>query len=342
MFQATNITSHSFDFSAPGAADGTFTRANDPKLEFLWWAGNVGCSREPCNPPIPNDALVRITKWLRSTQPKVPISWPALGLAPTSVQANWMGRNSISDYASHYWISLKTRTTYTWSDGIQEWGEGMRSAFYQRQPFMMLDRPQLILAGISGPAYVKKAAGASYYMPPGDTLEEPGVSGPLVTATMMTAAALGAAGVRLYHFENSSDAGKRATAAPGTHFQTGVSPTAKDPILQEIWQGMSSAANALTKTLAPYLLGTALSSPAYGPNIVTAARQGQNGRMLMIVNDNDWQRTIAIDFTPYKYQRKVARYCISADGISGPFPAPYLGETITLTAGQTAVYLFTP
>ncbi len=218
----------------------------------------------------------------------------------------------------------------------------MRQAFYQRQPSMMLDRPQLILDSLAGPAYLKKGAGSPYYTPPEDSLDVPGVSGPVVTATMMTAAALGAAGVRLYFFENSNDALNRSAARSGSYFQTGASPTAKDPTVKANWQGMSSAANALTNLLSPYLLATALNSPAYGPNIVTGARQGQNGRMLMIVNDNDWQRTVSVDFTPYRYSKKVASYRISSDGISGPSSAPFLGETITLTAGETAVYLFSP
>jgi hypothetical protein len=247
MFSATNITSDSFDFSAPKASDGTFTQTNDPNLDFLWWAGNIGgCPSEPCNPPVPNDALGQITDWLHSVQPGVPISWPTLGLAPTSVQANWMGRNSISDYASHYWISFKLRPTYAWSDSIQEFGYWMRQAFYQRQPLMMLDRPQLILDSLSGPAYLKKAAGSPYYRPPEDSLDVPGVSGPVVTATMMTAAALGAAGVRLYFFENSNDAVNRSAARSGSYFQTGASPTANDSTVEANWQGMSSAANALT------------------------------------------------------------------------------------------------
>jgi hypothetical protein len=159
---------------------------------------------------------------------------------------------------------------------------------------------------------------------------------------MMTAAALGAAGVRLYYFENSNDAADRAAAPSGKYFQTGASPTADDSAVHEIWQGISSAANALAGPLAPYILGTELSSPAYGPNIITAARQGPNGRMLMIVNDNDWKRTISISFESYRYGGKVSRYRISADGINGPSPAPSLGETMTLTNGETVAYLFSP
>jgi Bacterial Ig domain len=341
LFKATRVTSNSFDFSAAGAADGTFTKIDDPNLEFLWWAGNIdGCPSQPCNPPVPNDALVEIANWLRGLQPRVPISWPPAGSAPIPVQANWMGPDSLSDYASHYWTSLRLRHTYTWSQGIEELAYWMTRAFYQRQSSMMLDRPQLMLDSISGPAYVKHTKGASYYSPAEDFLDQPGVSGPAVTATLMTAAALGAAGVRLYYFENATDASIRAAAPIGTYFQTGVSPAAGDPIIQDIWQGLSSAATALTGLLAPYLLETELNSPAYGSNIITAAREGAKGRMLMIVNDNDWLRTVRVSFMPYTYGSDVQRYRIRSDGIYGPSTAPSQGEVITLMPGETAVYLF--
>ena len=342
MFEATNITSNSFDFVAPAASDGTFTQANDANLEFVWWAGNIGaCPSQPCNPPVPNDALIQISDWLHTTQPTVPISWPPLGLLPPSLQANWLGPNSLSDYASHYWTSLKFRPTYAWSYGIQNLGYYMSQAFYSRQALMMLDRPQLLLGSIAGPEYLKNSSGTAYYSPPQDQLEYPAADGPTVTATMMTAAAIGAAGLRLYQFENPNDAATRAASPLGSDMQTGASPTTGDPTITSIWQGMSSAANALTGPLQSYILATALNSPAYGPNIISAVRQGQNGQMLMIVNDNDWQRTISVDFTPYNYGNHITRYLISSEGTLGSsLVSPSQGETITLSAGETVAYIF--
>ncbi len=344
MFEATNITSDSFDFAAPGASDGIFTPANDPNLEFLSWAGYIGgCPSQPCDPPVPNDALVQITDWLHATQPTVPISWPPLGLLPPSLQANWLGPNSLSDYASHYWASLKFRPTYAWSYGIQNLAYYMSQAFYSRQALMMLDRPQLLLGSIAGPEYLKNSSGTAYYSPPQDQLEYPAADGPTVTATMMTAAAIGAAGLRLYQFENSNDAATRAASPLGSDMQTGASPASGDPTITNIWQGMSSAANALTGPLQSYILATALNSPAYGPNIISAVRQGQNGQMLMIVNDNDWQRTIFVDFTPYGHNNKIVRYLVNSDGILGPSSvASAQGETITLSEGETVAYIFSP
>jgi hypothetical protein len=341
MFKAIDITSNSFDFTAAGPVNGNFSRKNDPNLEFVWWAGNNdGCPSRPCNPPVPNDALIQISSWMKTVRPALPISWPALGLSPTVVQDNWMGRNGISDYASHYWISYRLRHTYTWSQGIQETGYWMAQAFYQRQSVMMLDRPQLLLTTLSGPDYRKNTSGSAYYNPPGDALNEPGASGAGITSEMMTAAALGVAGVRPYYFEDPTDEPRRASAKLGSSLQTGGNPFSTNALVQENWRGLSYAAKMLTQVMAPYLFGVALNSPAYGQGIVTAARQGRNGRMLMIVNDNDWDRTVMTNFTSYSYGHGGIRYRITSDGINTSSRIPGAGETLTLAPGETAVYLF--
>jgi hypothetical protein len=341
MFTATNVTADSFDFAPVSSLHGTFTSANDPGLEFVWWAGNIGgCPSQPCDPPVPNDALVRIASWIHETVPTLPISWPALGTNPPDVQAAWMGGNSISDYASHYWSSFKERPTYSWSSGIQEETNAMTEAFYSRQSSMMLDRPQLILASISGPAYTKNTPGEPFYTPPDDTLDVPGVNDAVITSQIMTAAALGAAGVRLYQFEPPGNEGSRASAPLGSYVQTGANPLANDPIVQGNWRAMSSAANALTRVLAPYVLGTALNSPAMGRNIITAARQSADGSMLMVINDNDWERTLFVDFTPYASGSPISRYLIDYNGTQNSTFSTSSGESIDLKGGETVVYLF--
>jgi hypothetical protein len=251
-----------------------------------------------------------------------------------------MGTNGISDYASQYWDSLRLRHTYTWSQGIQELTSAMSGTFYQRQPQMMLDRPQVMLDSISGPSYVKHCAGTAYYNPPCDALDQPGVSGRDVTATILTAAALGAAGVRLYYFDNPKDERARANAPIGSYFQSGASPTANDQRLREIWAGIRPAASILTGPLQSYILSEEVNSPAYGPNIITAAREGSRGRLLLIINGNDWERSVSVDFAPFSYGGKVLRYRISADGIDGPDSLKSPGEKVTLAAGQAVAYLF--
>jgi hypothetical protein len=216
----------------------------------------------------------------------------------------------------------------------------MSTLFYERQPYLMLDHPQLLLNSISSSAYIKRTAGTAYYTPPADILSAPGVDGPAITSNMMSSAALGAAGVRLYQFEAPSNLVNRIKAPVGSMFQTGANPTANDPIILENWRAMAYAANPLTKTLLPYVLGNALTSPSYGRDILTAARQGPGGRLLMVVNDNGWPRTIGVDFTPYRTGKLINRYLISSDGIRTDVVPDGPGELIRLAAGESAVYLF--
>jgi hypothetical protein len=341
MFNATAPTGNSFNFVAAGPINGTFDATTDPDLEFLWWAGNIGgCPTQPCDPPVPNDALLQITSWLHEV-PHVPISWPVAGNSPISAQANWMGRGSISDYASQYWVPLNYRHTYTWGASVQEQGYWMSQSFYQSQSVAMIDRPQLLLDSIAGPAYQKNNSSDPYYTPPVDKLIQPGPTPAAITSSIMTAAALGAAGVRLYYFEDPSNEGARAAAGSGSVWQTGANPTANDPIIQANWQALASASTALTKLLTPFVLGNPLNSPAYGPNIITAVRQGSNGKMLMIVNDNDWQRILSVDFTPYRTNTTATRYLVNAHGIiKASLPRATSHDLLTLGAGETVVYLF--
>jgi hypothetical protein len=344
MFNGTAPTGNSFNFVAAGPVNGTFDATTDPDLEFLWWAGNIGgCPTQPCDPPVPNDALLQITSWLHEVTPHVPISWPVAGASPLSVQANWMGPGSISDYASLYWVPLNYRHTYTWGAGVQEQGYWMSQSFYQSQSVTMIDRPQLLLDSVAGPFYVKNTSSNPYYTPPVDELIQPGPTPAAITSSIMTAAALGAAGVRLYAFEDPGNEGARAASASGTYWQTGANPTANDQIIEANWQAMASASTALTTLLTPFVLGNPLNSPAYGPNIVTAVRQASNGKMLMIVNDNDWQRIVSVDLTPYRTNdlTAVTRYLVNADGIiKAALPRGTKLDLLALAGGETAVYLF--
>ncbi|HVB57247.1 MAG TPA: hypothetical protein VNE63_12600 [Candidatus Acidoferrales bacterium] len=343
MFTASNVTSEGFDFTPSASIDGDFSAGNDPGLDFLWWAGNRdGCPSQPCDPPVRNDALAEISGWLHTGNNTVPISWPPLALSPPPVQANWMGPGSLSDYASHYWTSYNERAAYTWSQGVQEATSWIKAEYYARQPSMMLDRPQLMEVSLSGAWYYKGSPTTEYYTPPVDVLNQPGVTGPVIVGEMMTEAALGVAGERLYMFESAYSLNGRLTAPVGALLQTGANPTVDDPSMQENWQAMSYAAKALTTVLAPYLLGAELDSPAYGPNIVTAARQGDAGRMLLIVNGNDWHRRIEINFAPFTYGGRIERVLVSDEGIATGRPANAGGETIRLEGGESVAYLFYP
>lgn len=342
MSTATNVTDSSFTFAPAGAVNGVSTVTNDPNLEFLWWAGSAGgCPTAPCNPPVPNTALLTIATWMRSASPTVPISWPALGVDPPIVHDNWAGKDSqVSDYFSHYWDSNQPGATYAWTMGIAQRVYWMRSAFYSRQPYARLDRPQVILSSISSNCYTKEASGAAFYTPPQDILEDPPASAASSSAEIMTAAAMGTAGVRLYQFEEPVNLSSRVSSPVGTLMQTGASPVAADQAAQQIWNGMGYTANLLTKTLQPFILGTPLSSPALGSSFVTAARHGASGNLLMAVNATDWTRTLTLNLTAYRTGNAIARYIVGGSGIKTTLIADASHDTVTLLAGQTVVYLF--
>jgi hypothetical protein len=276
--------------------------------------------------------------WIRSAEPTLPISWPNLGIAPVQQWANWDGPHGVADYTSHYYDSHAVRHTYFWSAGILEKSYWMAKSFYERQPYMMLDRPQLMLRSVCGSFYEKNGSGA-FYEPSDDLLIQPGDVGPVVTSGIMGAAALGTAGVRLYFWQSPSDDPQRLKTPRGAVLQTGVNPISADPTIALNWQAIQNAGSAIA-ILAPYLLAVPLNSPAYGPNILSAARQGAHGRMLLIVNGNDWTRTLTVDLAPFSYGGTDTRYYVSAYGNRKNELSYRTHDLVTLGPGDSVAYIF--
>jgi hypothetical protein len=339
LFTASDASAQGFSFTAGSSVNGSFTAATDPGLEYLWFAGKYCAGGTACNPVVPNRALAEIRGWMTSSPSYTPMAFPPLAVSPPAVHGAWMGPGSVSDYASHYFSSLKTRTTYPWSEGIQEMVSSIEQSWYGREPLLMLDRPQLMLVSLAGASYWKQNLTGSTYQPGVDTLDQPGVSAAHVSAVMMSAAALGGAGLRFYYFEPPSDLAARAAAPLGSYWQTGSNPENLQP---ESWRAMGYTANLLTKVLEPYLLNAAENSPGYGRNIVTAVRQGTDGTtMLMIVNGNDWTRAAPVDLCAFPHTGGVARYRVSQTGISTDWlPSSQMTDRVTLLPGESAVYLF--
>jgi hypothetical protein len=296
------------------------------------WTSN-GCA-------MPNTWIATLRAWIRAASPTLPISWPNLGIASVADWANWDGVGGVADYVTQYFDTFQDDRTYNWSSGVLEKNYWMWKVFYDRQPYMMLDRPQLELRSATGAYYIKESNG-SFYNPPTDVLIQPGDIGAVVSSGIMSAAALGEAGVRLYFWQSSDDMAHRSTYPNGTQLQTGVNPIDSNREIAANWQGISNASNAIA-ALTPYLLAAPLNSPAYGRNILTAARQGAGGRLLLIVNDNDFKRTIPVDFTPFAYSDgAITKYLVGADllaktSLSGSASA----DIATLDGGESAAYVF--
>jgi hypothetical protein len=251
-----------------------------------------------------------------------------------------MGPNSVSDYSSHYWVSYNLRAAYAWATGIEEANSWLTEEFYSRQPYLVQENPQLMEVSIAGPYYQKETSNDPYYYPGQDILIEPGTIGPVVISEMMTEAALGVAGERLYFFEHPSQEQDRATAPVGSVFQTGSNPTASDPVIQENWEAIQYGATALTQILTPFLFQTQSSSPSFGSNIVTSVRTGAAGTMLLVVNDNDWSRAIVVNLNSYGRPSNAYRYEVGAYGAVMTSPTGSATDDITLAPGQSVAYLF--
>ncbi len=338
LFTAQQSTGGGFQFQAALPVTGTFQAATTPNLEYLWFAGPYCGNGQACTPPVPNEALGIMRSWMTAVPNRAMMAFPPLAVDGPDVDGAWMGPGSVSDYASNYFSSLKTRTTYPWSEGIQEMISSMEALFFERQPYFMLDRPQLMLVSLAGASYTKGSGSSATFDPGSDALDEPGVSPEHVSAVMMDAAALGGAGTRLYFFEPSTDASSRSAAPAGTYYQTGANPS---NLQTGSWRAMGYASNLLTKVLERYLFGSAGNAPAFGSNITSAVRQGSDGVLLLVVNGNDWGRRIPVDFSPYPHAFGAARYRISASGIATDLlPPDEAGETIHLGAGESAAYLF--
>jgi hypothetical protein len=255
------------------------------------------------------------------------------------VQDVWSGKDSkVSDFMSHYWDTLQVGHTYPWSNGIAERSYWMREAFYGRQRFVDSSKPQIILDGISSYYYRKLSPGA-YFNPLKDELVLTSASPAGISCGMMTAAALGNAGVRLFQYEHTWAQDARLRMPIGGEALIGASPVAMQEDSRRLWRAMAYSANLLTKRLEPFILGKALPSQVSGENIVTAARQSDRGILFMEVNGNDWERTVTLNLAPYRNGNPITRYVVSGAGIATALISDAASNTVDLQPGATAIYL---
>jgi hypothetical protein len=339
-YTVQNATASTFTFtpSAKFATATTFTPQSNPTTEFEWFARATTCSGAPCVPMMLDNSLSTLTSWAKGATPTVPISYPPGGIVLPESQRNWLGTGSLSDYASHYWDTGQLRPTYVFGKGVRESNYWMLNAYYIRQPYMQLNRPQIMEIGTSGPSYVKESpAGTGIYNPPLDQLQTTGDIAKSVGSTMFSAVAAGAAGLRPYNFETSDAYTGELNAGPGSGVSLGANPFYG---MVNLWQSMAYASALLTKVLQPYVLGVPMNSPALGRNIITGVRKGSTGTMLIVVNGWDGARTLNINFTPYKSGFGAVRYVVSDTGIVVTAEVDAAGESVTLNGGDSLIYIF--
>ena len=336
----STIAGTQVNFTIPNPVSGTrtFDAVNSPGLEYLWFSGRVPCpGNVMCNPVLPNNILTNVAGWLRSASPAVSISWPPAGAAATYAQRNWMKPGGVSDYASHYWDSIQQRKTYSFGMGARENQNSMVTSFLGRQSSVIINRPQLLEQSMTGIDYLKfSGAGNAVYSPPVDQLLHVGVVPRAVASGIMTAAALGSAGVKLYKFDTNF-VQRRDSVTNGADFESDAGPSTGE-IMN--WQAMGYASATLSKSLQEFVLGAPVSSPYLGRNIITGARAGANGNLLIVVNGWDAPHSVQVNLSAYRTGQSVWRYRVSDVSVKLQSLGDIVAETLTLAAGETSIYYF--
>jgi hypothetical protein len=288
--------------------------------------------------PVPDSAFSRVMQVIHVSPSRIPVSWPAGGIASDTAIANWNGNAEFSDYISHYWDVQDFRDEYYFSGRslkqIQKWmGD---EALFRRLPYIKRNQPQIALISATGPFYTKIAAGASY-APGSDVLQRSGAGPEQIMGQIMFAAAAGMCGVRVYNYDTLEWRNQRATAPSGTtDLQTGISVDSPQ------WKAMALSFTTI-RQLEPWLLQPRVSAVDMGVNIMTTARKGANGSLLMAVNMAETAQPVTARLAPYEGAENVAhvtRYELTTDGLIRRKLVLGSTDELTLQPGETVAWVF--
>ncbi|HVY68158.1 MAG TPA: fibronectin type III domain-containing protein, partial [Patescibacteria group bacterium] len=288
-------------------------------------------------PSIPDTAFSQLMTIFNGTSRPM-VAWPTLGLDAVQNIINWQNNPSFTaDYTSLYWDNPDAFFLY--ANRPSNW-EAVHQTIDQKLsytlPVIQQDKPFLLLANFVGPYYIKNGAG-NHYIPGQDTLIRAGFSPDQVTALIMDGLGWGAAGLRMYRYDNIYDGPSRQNDATGTVEQTGANPFS---VGVPRWNAMSYAFN-VAKTLDPYFLSPLANAVDQGPNIEAAARSGTAGKLLMLTNLLETGQTVNPDLSSYQTGAgTMTRYLISGSGSSSQSMTAASSDTLTLAPGQTVVYVF--
>ena len=312
------------------------------EVNFLW-----GDNPQPSdgrwtkfNPSIPDSAFVKLMSIVNRVPGRPPISWPVAGLAGTTEVSHWLGDSTLSDFTSHYWTNLDWRWAYPTTGSLPQFRRNIDLAVVNRAPYIQRDKPQIMLASMAGPFYTKLVSGGQY-APLADKLQQPGVSPAAVASQIMYAAAMGQAGVRVYHFDFRQWKSERANAPLGNgDLQTGAEPF---DVGADRWAAMASAFN-LVKRLEPYLLQPLMHSPELGASFVTGARQGPHSRLLLIVNMSELTHSAEVNLDPYRYPEAntIALLRLASPRTRSETLANGKSLRLTMEPGESVALVFTP
>jgi hypothetical protein len=341
--------------SGPWAADSielAFTRARDSRrvlcVEMVdevthGWGDTPRPSdgrwqRE--TPPVPDDAFATLMRTIDRVRGRPPLSWPVAGQATLEAARHWMGRGSFADYASHYWSDHAEPSSPTGIDADAVLPRILRrldGTVSRRAAVLPLERPALLLTSVSGPFYTKRVAG-DRFQPGRDTLQAPGVPAVACAAEIMYAVATGMAGVRAYQFDATRTRQERAAAAPGrSDLQTGAEPA---EVGTDRWQAMA-AAFGLIERLEPWILQRQVDAPHLGAALVTGAREGAAGRVLVAVSFSAADETVAVELGAARADGgRITRHRLRGAAVSvASLPAAAV-DTLTIRPGEAVCWVW--
>jgi len=322
-YRVTVLNSTTFVFNTISVADATVTPSTDPSLTvdigfFPAWDNNI----------------VRTILNVANEVPNRPaLAWPVLGDSDNETVQRWMGDPTVSDFASLF--PSQRSQPYDYGSSMYGLLHDMKAAAMGRLPYIQRSQPKLLLVS-GGPAIYRKQTPGDSFKAGMDKLEYSPYRPETLTASILLAAEAGMSGVRVYGYQTATTAANVvAPAAIGTNINVMISPS----VQPKKWMAMSNAFNFI-KDLEAYILQPNISSPQLGPLVFTGAKEGNNGRLLMISSFSEVPQTLNIDFTPYAYGGTITRYRVSPTSYANTIIPKTSGEAITLAPGETAAYLF--
>jgi hypothetical protein len=290
------------------------------------------------DPPVPDDAFTTLMRTIDGVRGRPPVSWPVAGNATLEAARQWMGRGSFADYASHYWSDHAEPASPTGIDTESVLPRILRrldAAVVRRMEVLPLERPALLLTSVSGPFYTKRVPG-DRFSPGHDALQAPGVPAVACAAEILYAVAMGCCGVRAYQFDAARLRQERAAAPLDRRdLQTGAEPVETGT---ERWQAMA-AAFALVARLERYVLQAQTNAPYLGAALVSGAREGPAGRLLVAVSFAAEPRTVAVDLSPYRTGGRTVRHRLYGAEVSVE-PLDAALDTLTFRPGEAVCWEF--
>jgi hypothetical protein len=242
------------------------------------------------NPPIPENAFVRLMGLLNQTQGRPPVSWPILWLSGPDAAAAWMGDRTFSDYASNYWDNNDWRAIYPFGMSLQQYRAAMDNVIADRRGLLQMDRPALQLISIAGPFYTKLGPG-KIYTPGQDKLQSAGIRPEAIPLQVLYGVTQGQAGFRAYAFDAKRWHEDRAREQfPLQDRQTGSDPFGEG---RDRWQAMRNVFQVLAR-VERHLFAPPASSPYLGTELLTGLRRDAAGSMLLVLHVGELEREFSI------------------------------------------------